>query len=90
MRDAADEPGVNLSTSTDWWMSTKSPSNMLSPSYQRGELRELLLERGVGIDPALIVEETKAKKLGVSVTKIEAFQRKLGIRKFAPRSKPRR
>lgn len=85
MRDLEDEPAVNLQTTTDWWTSTTSNPHMFSPKYQTSELRDLLLDR-VGIDSAQIAIE--ASQQHVRRHEIEAFQRKLGLRKISRRRDP--
>lgn len=67
---------ADIATSTDWWMSTRSPAGMFRPAYQNGELDAYLREHA-GIDAAILAAET-----GLPPSHIRAFQRKLGLRKI--------
>ena len=65
------------------WLSTKSPRGMLDS--QIGREVENHLRENAGIDSALL-----AADLGLCQRNVEAWQRRLGLRKFAPTGSYRR
>ena len=60
----------------DYWLSTKSPRQMLRPSYQNVKNDQFLRDHA-GIDSALL-----AADLGISEIHVQAYQRQLGLRTF--------
>ena len=72
---------LGIRTTTDWWISTKSPSSILRmfpvPLEAEVNIREL-----AGIDAALIAVE-----LGIATAKEIRSQRQLGLRPLATNSK---
>lgn len=78
----ADDKPTNFGNSADWWTTTKASRDIFRPAYQNPE-NDRLIRETVGIDPALLVSD-----LHISVPQIQAYQRKLGVRKItgnAPR-----
>jgi hypothetical protein len=65
------------------WLSTKSPRGMLDTQISR-EVEDHL-RQNAGIDSALL-----AADLGLCQRNVEAWQRRLGLRKFAPTGSYRR
>ena len=72
---------LGIRTTTDWWISTKSPPSILRmfpvPLDAEVKIREL-----AGIDAALIAAE-----LGIATAKVIRYQRQLGLRPLAANSK---
>lgn len=62
---------------TTYWLSTKSPAGIFRSSYQTKE-RDTFLRENAGVDSAILGEE-----LGIGQNRVEAYQRKIGLRKFA-------
>lgn len=67
----------------DYWLSTKSRPDIFRPAYQNAENDKVIRET-VGIDSALV-----ANDLGINTFQVQAYQRKLGVRKITGNS-PRR
>ena len=66
----------NFGNSDDWWMNTNSAVKFRE-SYETPK-REQLLRDAQGVDVAIL-----AIDLGMTPSHIEAYQRKLGLRKCA-------
>lgn len=61
---------------TTYWLSTKSPSGIFRAAYQTKE-RDTFLRETVGVDSAILAQE-----MGLGRNRVEAYQRKLGLRKI--------
>jgi hypothetical protein len=64
------------------WLSTKSPIRMLDAPIDSAT--EAHLRANVGVDPAIL-----ASDLGLWTSRVEACQRRLGLRKCVPARKKR-
>ena len=62
---------------SDYWLSTNSPRNIFKVSYHSPEI-EVFLRENVGVDAAILAEE-----LHLCVDWVQAYQRRLGLRKCA-------
>ncbi len=61
---------------SEYWLSTKSDPRMFKQSYETTE-RDAYLIENQGIDAALL-----AADLGISEVRVQAYQRRLGLREF--------
>jgi hypothetical protein len=75
--------GLALVAGMITWLSTKSPIRMLDARINRAQ--ENYLRKNGGIDSALLAAE-----LGLCLAHVEARQRRLGLRAFAPTGKRKR
>jgi hypothetical protein len=72
----ADDKPANFGNSGDWWTTTKAHPDIFRPAYQNAE-NDAFIRETVGIDSALL-----ANDLGISAVHVQAYQRKLGVRKI--------
>lgn len=72
----ADDKPANFGNSGDWWTTTKASPDIFRPAYQNAE-NDRIIRDTVGIDPSILVSD-----LHMSTPQIQAYQRKLGVRKI--------
>lgn len=72
---------------TIYWQSTKSPVHMFKREYESAEVAEHIKENSF-IDPALLA--TELGRSGLPRQAVEAYQRRLGVRKLTGNPKAKR
>jgi hypothetical protein len=63
-----------------YWQSTRSPVHLFKREYETAELAKHVSENSF-VDPAMLADELRVKHL--SPWAVEAYQRRLGVRKIA-------
>lgn len=72
----ADDKPANFGNSADWWTTTKARPDIFRPAYHTPE-NDALIRETAGVDPSILVSD-----LHMSAPQIQAYQRKLGVRKI--------